>query len=92
MHPLSDKVGQTEDEGAAQSGAKPEEIVADGMPTIIAGADTTAIVLSHMWYFMMRNPHCVDLLRKEIDETFPPGEDFTDFTRLAEMPYLNACM
>lgn len=62
------------------------------MPTVVAGGDTAAVAMSHLCYFMMRNPHCLDLLRKEIDETFPSGEGLIDFTRLAEMPYLNACM
>ena len=83
---------QTEDEAAAQSGATPDELIADGLPTLVAGSDTAAIVLSHFCYFMLRHPECAEQLRKEIDATFPPGEDIMDFSRQAEMPYLNACM
>ena len=62
------------------------------MLAIVAGADTTAIMLSHLWYFMLRHPECAEQLHEEIDATFPLSEDVMDFSRHAEMPYLNACM
>ncbi|EKM52361.1 uncharacterized protein PHACADRAFT_148937 [Phanerochaete carnosa HHB-10118-sp] len=82
----------TEDEGAAQSGATMGEITADGMLAIIAGSDTTSTMLTNLWYFMLRHPEYAERLRKEIDLTFPPGEDPLDFSRHADMPYLNACI
>ena len=54
---------------------------------VIAGSDTTATALSQLWYFLARNPHCYEMLRKEV-----LSEDEGDFTRQASMPYLNACM
>lgn len=33
-----------------------------------------------------------DRLRAEIDVAFPRGEQPMDFTKMANMPYLNACM
>ena len=90
--PCSENEEQTEDETAAQSGVRPEELMADGMLAIIAGSDTTAIVLSHLLYYMMRHPGCAERLRREIDGAFPGSEDPIDFARLAELPYLNACM
>lgn len=83
---------QTEDEVASQSGARPEELLADGMLAIIAGSDTTATMLSHLFYFMLRHPQCAERLRKELAATFPHDEDPINFARLGEMPYLNACM
>lgn len=85
-------MGQTEDELASQTKARPEELLADGMLAIIAGADTTSTILSHLFYFMMRHPECAERLRREIDATFPHGEEPADFSCLADMPYLNACM
>lgn len=82
----------TEDESAAQSGVRPDELIADGMLAVIAGSDTTAIVLSHFLYYMMRHPECAEHLRREIDKAFPNGEEPLDFARLAELPYLNACI
>lgn len=83
---------QTEDEVASQSEARPQDLIADGMVAIIAGSDTTATMLSHLLYFMLRYPQCGERLQKEIETTFPHGEDPVDFARLGEMPYLNACM
>lgn len=59
---------------------------------IIAGSDTSATALSHIWYYLLRNPKYYDRLRKEVEESFPNGEDPIDFTRQADMPFLNGCM
>ena len=59
---------------------------------IIAGSDTAATALTHIWYFLLRNPNCLFQLRKEIDETFPAGHETFDFSKQADLPYLNACM
>ena len=72
--------------------ATPKEIVADGILAIVAGSDTTSILLSHLWYFLLRHPDCANRLQKEIDVAFPHGEDPMDFSRHVDMPYLNACM
>ena len=60
--------------------------------SIIAGSDTSATALSHIFYFLFRRPECLQRLYAEVDEAFPQGEDTMDFTKQAEMPYLNACM
>ena len=58
-----------------------------------AGSDTAATTLAHLWYFLLSNPRCFEQLRKEVDQTFPQGEDsMADLTRQGAMPYLNACM
>lgn len=58
-----------------------------------AGADTVAISLSHIWYFLLNKPNCLQRLRKELDDTFPLGEDSSlNFAKQSTMPYLNACM
>ena len=69
-----------------------KEVVADGMLSIIAGSDTSAIALTHILYFLFQRPECFQKLSAEVDEVFPKGEDTMDFTKQAEMPYLNACM
>ena len=57
------------------------------------GADTAATTLSHLWYFLLSNPACLERLRKEVDDAFPSGEDSSlDLTKQGLMPYLNACM
>lgn len=68
------------------------DVTADAFTAVIAGSDTVATSLSHFWYLMMRHPECCERLYEEVDKTFPRGELPYDFARLAEMPYLNACM
>ncbi|EKM57316.1 uncharacterized protein PHACADRAFT_208410 [Phanerochaete carnosa HHB-10118-sp] len=82
----------TEDENAVESRVTLDEIIADGLIALVAGSDSSAAVLSHFCYFMLRHPECAEQLHKEIDATFPPGEDPLNFSRHADMPYLNACI
>lgn len=56
-----------------------------------AGADTTSTTLSHLWYLLLRNPTCLERLRKEVDEVFAQGDE-PDFAKQVSMPYLNACL
>lgn len=59
---------------------------------IVAGSDTTATVLSNIFYFLMCSPCAYRRLRDEVDKYFPPGEDVMDTNKQANMPYLNAVM
>ncbi|KAI7153473.1 cytochrome P450 [Hortaea werneckii] len=59
---------------------------------IWAGADTTAIALTAVFYFTHKHPHVLSKLRSEIDEAFDSGKltspvRFKDTIRL---PFLNA--
>jgi cytochrome P450 len=65
---------------------------ADGDLAIIAGSDTTATTLTVIWYYLLLEPAKFDRLRREVDAHFPPGEEPLDFTRMVNMPFLNACM
>ena len=69
-----------------------QHLVDDGILAVVAGSDTTSTALAHLWYLFLRNPDVYKRLREEVDATFPPGDDPMDFSRHADMPYLNACM
>lgn len=70
-----------------------EEVAADGILAIIAGSDTSAIALSHTFFFLIRHPKFMKRLLKEIDSEYPQAMDtMIDFAKQADMPYLNACM
>lgn len=43
-------------------------------------------------YFLLLNPDVYRRLREEVDATFPPGDDPTDFAKYGDMAYLDACM
>lgn len=69
------------------------EIAVDGEVAIVAGSDTTSTTISGAFYYLLTNPEQYARLRKEVDETFPPGEEEpSDGTRLAQMKFLNAVM
>ena len=63
-----------------------------------AGSETTAISLSAVFYFLLRNPEALKSLRKELDEAAKSGL-FSDYeTGLVtwhesqKLPYLDACV
>ena len=60
---------------------------------VVAGSDTTATTLSNVFYYLLTNEEVLARLGKELDEAFPLGEgDPFDFTKLSELPVLNAVM
>ncbi|KAI1106570.1 cytochrome P450 [Jackrogersella minutella] len=63
-----------------------------------AGSETTAISLSSVFYYLLRNPPALAKLRKEIDDAAAAGV-FSDYdtglvtwTESQKLPYLDACI
>ncbi|KDR74133.1 hypothetical protein GALMADRAFT_250969 [Galerina marginata CBS 339.88] len=68
------------------------EYSSDAFLAIVAGSDTTATVLSNIFYYILSEKMLFDRLRNEVDDNFPRKEGKApadDSTRLANMPYLN---
>ncbi|TVY44107.1 Pisatin demethylase [Lachnellula subtilissima] len=64
------------------------------MNNLLAGSDTTAISLRAIFYYLVQNPRCLEILRQEID-TAEREKRISEHITLAEslqMPYLQACM
>ncbi|TPX07116.1 uncharacterized protein E0L32_011011 [Thyridium curvatum] len=63
-----------------------------------AGSETTAISLSSVFYFLLRNPACLAKLRREIDDAGRAGLFSDTETGLVtwheaqKLPYLDACI
>lgn len=63
-----------------------------------AGSETTAISLSAVFYYLLRNPRCLEKLRDEIDEAarrgkFSDGEEgVVTFAEAQGLVYLDACV
>jgi cytochrome P450 len=63
-----------------------------------AGSETTAISLSSVFYYLLKNPRCMDELLKELDDKGREGH-FKDnengvvtWTESQGLPYLDACV
>lgn len=85
-------LSQIDEDGVEPIKPSMPNVRSDGLLAFVAGSDTVATALSHTFYFLLQNPRCYQLLQKEVDENFPRGEDPMDFSKQADMPYLNACM
>jgi hypothetical protein len=65
---------------------------AEGFLAVTAGSDTTATAITALLHYLILDPPKLDRLRNEVDAFFRPGEEPIDFAKMANMPYLNACM
>lgn len=59
---------------------------------IIAGSDTTSIVLSSIFWYLMCHPTVYGRLQGEVDHYFPHGENALDTSKHPHMLVLNAVM
>ena len=63
------------------------------MLAIIAGYDTTATVLTALFYYVLGNPKVYARLQQEVDDYFQAAESsLLESSKLASLPYLNAVM
>jgi cytochrome P450 len=65
-------------------------IVNDAALGIGAGADTTVLSLISLFFLLLSHPNKLRTLQKEIDSL--DESESTNLSRLAQLPYLNACM
>lgn len=68
----------------------PYHIFMIGLSNVFAGADTTAITLSAIMYYLMQKPDVMERLRREVDEHLQNGGDSIPFKVGNELPYLQA--
>lgn len=67
-----------------------EELYGECEALIIAGADTTAIILSAMFFYLARRPHIQDKLAREILANFASSGDIEAGAALHSCKYLHA--
>jgi cytochrome P450 len=53
-------------------------------------SDTTAATLSNCFYYLARYPETYKRLQQETDKVFPGGDKDWNYTRIANLPYLDA--
>lgn len=70
------------------------DVLLAAVGNIFAGSDTTAISLRATFYYLARNPHCLEELLKEIKEKDNAGKlsPIVTFSESQDMPYLQACL
>lgn len=68
------------------------EIVAEVSVIINAGADTTAIALSHVMYQLIKHPDVLQKLREEVDNALEEDEVVAPYDKVRNLPYLRACL
>ena len=80
------------DEAGVERDRVPFDIVAsDANLAISAGSDTSKVVLSSLFYYLLCNPEKLNTLREEIDRFYPSGESLSS-KHFHEMSYLDACI
>jgi cytochrome P450 len=63
---------------------------------VFAGSETTAISLSSVFYFLLKNPRCYEKLMHELDEAasngtiMPRGSGIVRWSEAQKLPYLDA--
>ncbi|CAK5283611.1 unnamed protein product [Mycena citricolor] len=63
------------------------QVIVDGSPAIIAGAETTSTTLCNIFWLLLKHPQTLARLREEVDD---PQWNITETAVQARMPYLNA--
>jgi cytochrome P450 len=56
------------------------------------GSDTTSLVLSNLFFFLMSNRQAFAFLQAEVDKFYPADVDGSSVKFHGDMPYLAACM
>ena len=68
------------------------QLASDGILAVIAGFDTTSVVLSTLFYCLLCNPDIYERLQREVDHYYPPETSALDTKYYPEMSYLDAVM
>jgi len=76
-------------EHLAQAGYSERKIRDELLNILLAGRDTTAGLLAHLWYFLARRPDVFDKLRTEV---LSHGEKQPTFESIKDMRYLQYCL
>lgn len=68
------------------------EVVSEIGIIINAGADTTAIALSHIMELLLQHPEHLQRLRAELDEVLDEDDEVAPYDKVKDLPFLRACI
>lgn len=77
--------------GLEQTKPSFNEVVAEGLLTVIAGTDTTSAAMCSLFYCLLMDRSCYDKLQKEVDQVLSTAECAMSATA-SNLPYMAACM
>lgn len=60
--------------------------------SVNAGSDTTAVALTHVLYYLLKNPDKLDRLRRELDMVLDTATVVPTYTSVRNIAYLRACL
>ncbi|KAF4208757.1 hypothetical protein CNMCM8927_008706 [Aspergillus lentulus] len=95
-HKRGDQLGDLfaclmEDNKGNARGLERGELKAETNVLLDAGSDTTAIALTHALYYLIKTPHAMATLRKEVAGAFSE-EPTARYASVKNLPYLKACL
>ncbi|KAF9075642.1 cytochrome P450 [Rhodocollybia butyracea] len=81
------------DEAAMEKDKQPlmNEVIADALVAIVAGADTTSVALTNFFWMMLTNPAHYKLVQEEVDRVYMEA-DATDISKQSDLKYMSACL
>ena len=89
---MAERARQSNEDGSEKVSPPRNVVTSDGVTALIAGADTTATVLSCIMYCLLRNPAAYKKLQEEVDRFYPTSEDSIDPKHHPDMHYMEAVM
>lgn len=68
------------------------DLIFDSELAIIGGSDTTSSTIAVIFYLLARHPEKLEILQREIDGLFQPGEQVSYNKLTKEAPFLQGCI
>ncbi|KAK5091856.1 hypothetical protein LTR70_001167 [Exophiala xenobiotica] len=67
-----------------------EELTAEALTQLIAGSDTTSNTSCAIMYYVLRTPHVLQKLQKELDDANIPAGTVPSYDAVKDLPYVQA--
>lgn len=85
-------MGQNNEDDVDPTKPAMEQVLSDSFLAMAAGSDTTASVITNIFYFLLLNPEYYKRLQTEVDKYYPSGENASDPEHHKQMVVLEAVM
>ncbi|KAI1191912.1 cytochrome P450, partial [Nemania serpens] len=69
-----------------------EDIIVNSDLIMVAGSETTATLLSGLTYWLLKTPHALQRVTREVRDAFNADEEMTFLETRSKLPYLLACL